>query len=201
VFSTQTALLLYSENDDVGVSRQLGIQLVEEGQIGFYLDPVAMGLTLIDRTLRTSLELAGRVCRTIEAAGGRNSLFGPDGHTPRALRLVPDVSGIGLVSGASASVSFACGMAAAATETPLNEDASASVVIRLQPATNTSLKPLSLILTLDDIVLDVVSDRSVPPQVGSGWETKTQSGGWWFMRIKPKGSMMRRPSMGLYFRA
>ena len=164
-FATKATLLLFAESGRRrGIAGPVLVQSADEGQNGFYLDPVAMGMAAIDESMANSLQLAWRVARdelTKRLDSQRLATL--------AIRLSPHLR-CQLLRGSSASGLLCCAMYAAATETPLNTDVSASFCIGLRENTagrNDGLKPHDTAGQNDglkprDIVVEPVSEESVP---------------------------------------
>lgn len=134
-----------------------------EGHFGFYLDPVAMGLTLVDPSMLTSLDLAWRACRPEI----QRRLSDSGSHPLPAIRLSPQLpggpgqdKGAWQLAGDSAGGLFACAMYAAATGDRLNTDASASVALRLREGCSPQAD-----LEIADILVHKVSEESVRPKL------------------------------------
>ena len=106
----------------------LEIRTVHEQTAGFYLDPVALGLTVIDWSMVHSLKTAWRLCQE-DPGEAPSVLIDPETGAPRAIRLSPNLPHVPCLTGESAGAMFACGIFAAAKGMELDTDASASAVV------------------------------------------------------------------------
>ena len=130
-FETAARFLLYREDLHQGVVGRLAIHTLAEGCFGVYLDPVAMGLTLVQPSMIRSLQAAWRLCEE-----GLRSQIHPLAPQALAIRLSPGIDPAAGASdcllsldGESAGLLFACGMYAAARRTSLDTDATTSVCL------------------------------------------------------------------------
>ena len=112
------------------------------GCCGYYVDPVTVGMAVLDEAMLRSLRAAWARCRT-----SLRSRIDPDNGVPN-VRLSLKVRGpMRVVTGESAGVVFACGLYAAARGLPLDPLASASVALDLDdprlllPVANDSIRP------------------------------------------------------------
>ena len=131
-FRIGASILLCREADGArpasGHVGHLEIRTVHEQTAGFYLDPVALGLTVVDRSMIHSLKTAWRLCQ--ENPGEAPSvLIDSETGAPRAIRLSPNLPHVPCLTGESAGAMFACGIFAAAKGMELDTDASASAVV------------------------------------------------------------------------
>ena len=97
------------------------LEVVKEEGVpsSWYIDPVSLGLTVLEPEFIDSLRLAWRVCQAAEP------------QTP-ALRLSPAILDATSIDGPSAGAMFACAMVAAVRGESLDLDATASVALRLK---------------------------------------------------------------------
>ena len=121
----RTNLLL--ANDETGLVRDLIVSTPEEGLQGLYLDPIAVGLTLMDDALLKSVKAGWCSLQgdSETSATGQNWKIKPT----EAIRLEPDVSGLFTLSGGSAGGLFSAVPFAAAHHLSLDTGASASIQV------------------------------------------------------------------------
>ena len=118
------------DDDSVGYVRGMSLQLRSEGRSGWYIDPVAFGITVFDDDMQQSVELAGRLTWP--------SLKGTAVGAMRiSLAPYPGIVSSGpqrilLLSGNSAGGLTGCGLYALAHNVPLTEGLTASVGLRLK---------------------------------------------------------------------
>ena len=124
---TSVSLLLATEEtrDSTGFVEPLKIRRAWEGRVCFYLDPLALGITLINKNLAESLHTAWRACLPRAEELCQPQRKGP----PPSIRLSPDLPGVYRLTGGSAGGLLACGIYAAMHDCDLDKDASASFTI------------------------------------------------------------------------
>lgn len=150
-------VLLVTRHDDraqddqsQGQVRGLALQLRNEGDTGWYLDPVTFGAAVFDQSLQLSFELAGRLSY---------STF--KGQPAAAIRLTPttypniktSAGQMFLVSGNSAGGLVGCGLYALAQRQELTEKLTASVGLTLKPGKDLTE---GLLITAADIACTAV---------------------------------------------
>ena len=123
----QVLPLLLINSNNRGEVHDFELQVVGEGQLGCYLDPVSTGLLLVKESMQKTIRVAWRVSRA-----ALPKKFPLSGNAPPSLRLAPRLNRLtpGL-TGESAGGLFACGMYAMADNTRLNRRASASFCLDL----------------------------------------------------------------------
>jgi hypothetical protein len=97
------------------------LKVMQDGGVpaSWYVDPVRLGLTVIEPDFIDSMRLAWRVCQAVE-------------RVAPALRLSPAIVDVPRIDGSSAGAMFACAMVAAVQGEQLNEDATVSVAMKLK---------------------------------------------------------------------
>jgi len=119
------ALLVVEDDEKSFRGRPLPIIVAErdEGRNSAYLDPVALGITPLDDQLRTSLQVAARICWSrLESKPGEKS---------RSLRIGmdPHQCGVKALEGASAGGLVTAAAYATASRRRLNRDCTASFTV------------------------------------------------------------------------
>lgn len=145
IFSTPATMLLYEKlnyEGEKGHASPLTISAHDEGGVVYHLDPVAMGLTVIDDHALTSLETAWKRCQSdLHDRWGKIApplsirvspfvkLHGEpeDGSADPHAATRPD-SPMALLAGGSAGTVLGCGMLAVAKGDRLNVDVTATAV-------------------------------------------------------------------------
>ncbi len=175
----EASMLLYvghvrspEEDGGEGVIRRLHVYRQVEGDFGFFVDSVAMGLTLMDQSMINSLDLAWRACQReiIKQMTDRTEPL-------PTLRVVPHLStdaggirGVWQLSGGSAGALFACALYAAAMHDGLNTDTTASLAISVPK--DASYEDLDI----SRILLRPISEESLRPKLSRREETRTTAG-------------------------
>ncbi|MFO0821207.1 MAG: formylglycine-generating enzyme family protein [Pirellulales bacterium] len=122
----------------VGLVGDVEVVVEPKSRWGFYLDPLSVGLTVIDLDMQSSLELAWKLSRDklrrAQASSTENRPWrGPDsvGSAAHAICIRPKLpSGVRVLSGESAGGLLACAVYAAASRESLDPEATASVMLR-----------------------------------------------------------------------
>lgn len=118
--------VLFAGGAHGGAVHDLLVCTQQHGPRSWFLDPVALGLTVLLPDLIESLQLGWAACLALQPL-------------PPPIQLRPRFAGVQAVDGPSAGALFACGMYAALTGTEINSDASASVALRITQPTPQSI--------------------------------------------------------------
>jgi len=163
VFETQTKVLLVDDAEPPeGFAGPLTVRRTWEGQFGFYVDPVALGMTVLDQDMLDSLRLGW--CAALPEL---RAWVADTGNAAPAIRLAPRLPGLTYLAGGSAGGLFACAMYAAAKATGLNSDASASVALQavVQRESAQDEFDWDSDLSIDQIRIAPVDEESVKPKL------------------------------------
>jgi len=124
-FEVKTKVLYAAIRGACDYDGQIGELVVRSdlnGIAGCYLDPVALGFTAVDQTMRDSIELAWCRAETAESVGNQPTI-----------RIAPEVPpSVGKLQGSSAGGVFLCAIHAATKRIELNVDAAVSLELKLQ---------------------------------------------------------------------
>ena len=169
-FANHGKMLLATRGHDTAEIGRVEIVAADEGQNGVYLDPVAMGLRVIDTAMQSSLRLAWRSC--LPDIRSRQQT----GETT-AVRFSPELHGVTVLEGGSAGGLFACGMLAAATRTPLNQDVTASIALDASNPDNPAPHQISVLAVHEDSIdakLDIAARHGLSVVLEAGQAEKKQ---------------------------
>ena len=169
-FANHGKMLLATRGHDTAEIGRVEIVAADEGQNGVYLDPVAMGLTVIDAAMQSSLRLAWHTCLPDIRSGQQT------GETT-AVRFSPELHGVTVLEGGSAGGLFACGMLAAATRTPLNQDVTASIALDASNPDNPAPHQINVLAVHEDSIdakLDIAARHGLSVVLEAGQAEKKQ---------------------------
>ncbi|WP_417385639.1 SUMF1/EgtB/PvdO family nonheme iron enzyme [Gimesia sp.] len=149
--NTVQMLLVSKEDIDgnyKGETAPVTTTAVQERWSSAYLDPVSLGITILDKKMLTSLELAGRVCQPVLS----------ENH--QSLRISPDIGRLDYyiqLAGGSAGGIVTLSSCATALGIRLNQTATASFQIQESQEEDESDKEL----TIDDLTFEPVGEDSL----------------------------------------
>ncbi|WP_146512177.1 hypothetical protein [Thalassoglobus neptunius] len=132
-----------------------------EGWPSAYLDPIALGLTVLDKDMLNSLRIATRICRS--------DLRNADMNISLRIALQPGQCGILGLSGDSAGGLVTVAACATATKHRLDRRASASFTVNLKDDNDleTLKNDVSIELKLEDVTLGPVGSGSIEAKLRS----------------------------------
>lgn len=157
-------MLLVSTDQDRqtrGLTAPVQTAAYPEGIQSAYLDPVALGVTILDDDMLNSLRIASRIARPLLQRM-------PQGETALRIGPQPGAANILLLTGASAGGLVTVAACATAQGDSLNADCTASFTVDVERAILVDMKanPASL-LTLADVRFGAVDSESIEAKLTS----------------------------------